>query len=393
MKKKVIVAFYSSSKFGSEYRAGEEFIGFAASNGFDVAVVSDIDQNDFPSEISQRHGIEVICIPSIVKKQSNLYRYSDFFPQVVWHKRVVSYLKAQYKNVDVVWVQNGALPWLPLILYSKQANHIIWGPVGGGERVSKEMSRSLPFLANFRESLRHGLEFLSLKYKKYSIGKSDLYDRLTIIARTESAKKLLMKNFFGIAYKASNTSIPVIPEIIHPIKSSTIRVEAKVIPRFLWVGQDIPRKNFQLGLSIFYQLRSKYFPSSTLDVFGVERDGFDCPDFVSFHGWVSEINWESFKEDGVFLLTSFREGLPSALLEAVSNGLYCICSNVGSISALELPTVYLVPSSEYPSVSISTLEECAENIKRHIGKEEVQLPERNFESKISSILLAAGVIE
>lgn len=63
----------------------------------------------------------------------------------------------------------------------------------------------------------------------------------------------------------------------------------------------------------------------------VEKNGL--ADYVTFAGWVDdEAKIALFKSCDVFVLPSWNEGLPNAMIEAMSAGLACVVTNVGNIS-------------------------------------------------------------
>ena len=87
--RKVIVAFYASKQHGSDCRVGDEYIDFAARNGFDTAIISDLDRNDEGPELAPlSYKFDVVRIPSFIRNSALLYRFTDFLPQTVWHFRV-----------------------------------------------------------------------------------------------------------------------------------------------------------------------------------------------------------------------------------------------------------------------------------------------------------------
>ena len=381
---KVICAFYASTTYGSEYRAGFEFIRFAAANGFDLAIVADLDQNS-PTLLleSEVPGIRVIRIPSPVTRQATLYRFTDLFPQTIWHLRVARWLAQQRRPLSVVWIQNGAQPWLPLLPYFGLAPTLVWGPVGGGEPPPAAMLQRLPWIARLRERLRSLFEDAMLR-RKLSAATHLSAPRLVLLARTVEAQRRLGGWL--------RSSVPVIPEILDPVGAVSIQRTPSRMPRLLWVGQDIPRKNLQLALDIFHRLRREAFPDATLDIFGCSRPQNECRDGVFFHGWVGSIDWHSFQNDGVLLLTSFREGLPSVVLEAARHGLLCISADVGSIASLSLATVLTLPHDEYPSYSSPTLVKVADRIRQHLAQSKVDLHPVSYRTNLTNHLRAQGVI-
>lgn len=377
----VICAFYASTNYGSEYRAGMEFIRFAANEGFDLAIIADLDQNSSPAEIEAiAPGMQVMHIPSPIKRQKTLYRFSDLIAQTIWHLRVARWLRKQ-KHIENLWVQNGASPWLPLVPYFSVSPTLIWGPVGGGEPPPPAMMQMLSVGSRLREGMRSAFEKSLLK-SKFTAMQRNAAPRVIALARTSEAQIQLQKG--------QQSNIPLIPEILDPL--NPVRITRKVMsnPRIVWVGQDIPRKNLRLGLDIFETLRAGAFPNATLDVFGCEPNEKMSAEGVTFHGWVNKINWNLWKDDGVLLLTSFREGLPSVVLEALQNGLLCVSSDVGAIASLRVPSLVILPRAEYPNYSKRTIQEVADRIRQHLETTEIEITSISYRANLSQYLNAEG---
>lgn len=377
--KKVICAFYVSSTYGSEYRAGLEFVQFAAQNGFDTAVISDLEENIEPSALENlAPGIKVIQIPSPIKKQSNLYKFTDLIPQIIWHLRVISHLSQFKSSIQLIWIQNGAMPWLPLTPYIKIAKKIIWGPVGGGGSPDSSILESLSFKVRVREAARKYIEYFLLKKKFRTLFYDD--QKILCLARTLESQTLLSSIF--------SKSIPIIPEILNPIIGKVIEKKPSSQARFIWVGQDLPRKNLQYALNLFSQLRGGGLPDATLDVYGCARK--EDQDGVKYHGWIKSIDWDSYRNGGVLLLTSFREGLPSVVLEALSTGLLCITTDVGSISSLNTPTLYILPKNESLFHSLAVVDSLVNRIKSHLATKHVEILTCSHENDLQRLLKKFG---
>jgi glycosyltransferase involved in cell wall biosynthesis len=383
--RKVICAFYASTTYGSEYRAGLEFIKFAAANGFDLAIVADLEENSSVLDIeSAALGVRVVRVPSPVRRQKNLYRYTDLFPQCIWHLRVAKWIRKNIGSVECLWIQNGASPWLPLSQYYRLPKVIIWGPVGGGEAPSAAMMRTLLWKDRLRERFRSQLEKILLR-KKLTAIRLGRAPRAIVIARTNEAQRQLGSGLCRF--------VPVIPEILEPLEAINSHRTPSENPKLVWVGQNIPRKNLALALQIFRRLRDSAFRGATLDVFGCDAPNGVSMSGVTFHGWVPSVPWQEFRNDGVLLLTSFREGLPSAVLEAARNGLLCITADVGAIGSLDVPTVHLLPKDEYPNYTIGTLRTAERRIRLHLAQTQVQCAAVSNQQKLKNFLQAEGAIE
>jgi len=382
---KVICSFYASSRYGSEYRSGLEFIKFAAANGFDLAIVADLEENSSISDIQLlASGIRVVQIPSPIKRQQTLYRYTDLWAQCIWHLRVAKWINHHTCFLQCLWIQNGAAPWLPLAMYFEKSNILIWGPVGGGETASAAMMKVLSWKDQLRERLRSNFENIMLRRKLKAI-LSNRASRTIVIARTKEAQRQLS---IGLGQE-----VPIVPEILDPLAALNIQRTTSESPKLVWVGQNIPRKNLSLALQIFDYLRYSAFPEATLDVFGCD-DPYPNPIIgVTFHGWVSSVPWENFRNDGVLLLTSFREGLPSAVLEAARTGLLCITADVGAISGLGIPTIHILPKEEYPNYSNSTLHSIQLRIQLHLEQTEISFSAVSNRQKLTNYLCAVRAIE
>lgn len=85
---------------------------------------------------------------------------------------------------------------------------------------------------------------------------------------------------------------------------------------FLYVGRAARQKNLGNLLAAFERLG----PAYKLHLIGVP-DGADLPENVSTMPWQAEINYAAYR---YFIMPSFYEGAPNALLEAVNAGLIAV---------------------------------------------------------------------
>ena len=107
---------------------------------------------------------------------------------------------------------------------------------------------------------------------------------------------------------------------------------------------------------------------------------------------MSRVQWEDFSKDGVLLLTSFREGLPSVVLEALSHGLLCVAYDVGALNRLRVDTLELISRTEYPEIVPETFERLAARIRRHLASESVHLGKVSYRDQLLECLRHSGVI-
>jgi len=376
-----IVCFYASSRYGSEYRSGLDFIEVAWREGFTLAIVSDIDQNDSPEMLEARFpGLTVIAVRSLVRKQRLLYRFTDFVPQFVWHRRVGARLKRRHRGLARLWINNGAQPWLPLGIYDRCfTGQLIWGPAGGDAGAPSAFLATCPPSVRLREWLR------AIVVRVTTAAKVKLFERVgrsgravRVMARTREAANSLSA--------AGIRDVVIVPEIIAPLKASDVTKPIAQHPRLVWIGQDIPRKNLGMALEIFNRLKDQYFPGLTMEIHGVEAKPAGGDQAITYHGWTPGVPWDRYRAGGVLLLTSYREGLPSVVLEALSAGLPCVSADVGSIGSLDQAPVYLIPMETYPKVDAETLAGIATFIREQVSREHYRLEGVNHSSTIARLI-------
>lgn len=381
---KVIVTFYASSRRGSEYRSGWEFIKFASDQGFDIAIVADLEDNIAPGG-SDLLGldIEVVQVKSLVRNQSALYKWSDFLVQQLWHRRVSKWIESNIGKVEILWVQNGAQPWQPVKGYLRQSKKMIWGPIGGGAAPPINYLMQLPLREALRERVRLWFQTQQLQRKNRQFA-ANPDTKVMPIARTVEAQSLIQKTL-------GFSDVPVIPEILWPLAAGERAKQASDSPKFIWVGQDLPRKNLDMAIKLFSRLSESHFPNSTLDVFGARREetsGFN----IRYHGWVSKINWGAYSDNGVLLLTSFREGLPSVIIEALAAGLFCVSTDTGSIGHLNSERMYLLSMKPYPEICSDDVINIANKISVYLKLEFLPKENISFDKYLEDYLRAGKML-
>lgn len=142
-----------------------------------------------------------------------------------------------------------------------------------------------------------------------------------VISQTTTAKDLIKKNSF-------NSNITVIPNAVVPIETITVSKKKQIIS----VGRLSKAKGHSTLLNAFARLpkndwtlhlvgdgsESEHLKSAAV-VLGVSDKTF-------FHGHLKDFS-NLLAESEIFVLPSFFEGFPNALIEAMSVPLACISSN------------------------------------------------------------------
>ncbi|SFF77165.1 Glycosyltransferase involved in cell wall bisynthesis [Salegentibacter agarivorans] len=130
--------------------------------------------------------------------------------------------------------------------------------------------------------------------------------------------------------------------------------------RIIHIGSFIPLKNQKDLIQAFKIISAKY-PQAKLDFVGDGPTSNACEQFVKklglssevvFHGQVTGFNniVKLLDKAQFFILPSFNEGMPRALIEAMARGLICLGSNRGGISEL-LDEEYLFTVGDYQQIA------------------------------------------
>lgn len=346
MSKIVQVSFYFSNTLASEYIAAFEqrelLIKKYGDNVF--GIVANLDAN-----INFNNNVK---LKSIITKQENLYKYSDFFAQYLWHFRVFRELmRLKPKKVFV----SGLMPWFPIYLYSFLKCDVVFMGVGGSVKIINK---------SFFEIIRKILSLFNLIIMR-------LFNKdIVVIPRTTEAE-LLWKNY-------TRNLKEIIPERVLPLKRNKVSLKSKDPINFVWIGQDIKRKDLSLALKWFSSIKS-YFPKSEFHVFGASRK--IKQDQVKFHGWVKNLDLLKYGSKWVLLLSSKREGLPSSVLEVLKIGGVIICKDIGSMKMLKSERVLIIENFDNSKIQLSA------KLEDLFKKNKIVVEEESFINNYKKIII------
>ncbi len=364
-----LVCYYASKIKGSEYRSGNMYIDFLSKKKFKNLIISDLNQN---SDYSKKFN-NVKIIKSIVNDQKLIYKFGDGLIQFFWHFKVYNYLRKQ--KVEEVWVNNSVMPWQPFFLYFFLGTKVILGPVGGGDSyLNFNFLKKFP-IAFFKELFRFFIQIIFLTLSRFLLILSFNKKKIRILARTNSAKQIW--NFFGFKVKK------VIPEIINPIKQDSIYFKNLHLNKvdFIWLGQNINRKRFDLAKSFFNKISNKKL-NAHLHVFGIEGKSNKK---ITFYGWQDNLNLKQKFDRAILLNFSFREGMPSSIIESVRNGYLILSSKVGSIEYIDYDWLYLFFIKEI-EINNFDFEKIILIIKKYYSSSKIDLKEIDFSKLLNKFL-------
>lgn len=176
------------------------------------------------------------------------------------------------------------------------------------------------------------------KYQKLIIGKSiELSDKVIVLGERE---KLFLKDFYDII-ESKIIVLPnsvVVPDQKEIEKKISTRKRENVILKILFLGRIDKDKGLKEILSAFRSLNDNFNFNFLLAGTGPDKEWFvgECKKmlgekfvYLGVLNYIEKIKVLS--DSDIFILPSYFEGLPNALLEAMSYGLVPIVTPVGSI--------------------------------------------------------------
>tara|TARA_B000000532_G_C18876673_1_gene411018 strand:+ start:3337 stop:4467 length:1131 start_codon:yes stop_codon:yes gene_type:complete len=369
---KIIICFYASNSYGSEYRSGYEFLKYADNKFFDLAIISDIEFNK-KIDKDEFKNLKIKFVSQNAKDQNELYKKSDYKYCNQWLASVKSEL-SKYNSIEILWICNPAQIWHPIYGFLGLSNKLIWGPIGGGDSIVNVSS--LKYLRKsfiLREFLRSFCQYYFLSLLKIYLIIFFKKRKPIILSRSELSKKLVNRFL--------NIKAIFISERIAPLRKDTILKKISGCPEFIWIGQDIPRKNLNLTKKIFREYLSKEYSFSKLTIIGTKC--YEDNPKIIYKSWVKKVPYEDFQNNGVLICSSLREGMPSVIIEALNNGLFVLTTNVGSINSLQHnESIYIFESIDCTN---ENWEAIYKKINRHLQKKSINLKNPDFVKRLDNL--------
>lgn len=246
------------------------------------------------------------------------------------------------------------MPWYPIFLYALLKSDVVFMGVGGDKyKATNSLS----------EKLRRSFSMFNLYIMRH------FNNQIVTIPRTLPAS-LLWSDY------TQNLS-SIIPERVIPVTKDQVCINSNDPIKFVWIGQDIKRKRLSLALKWFNIIKSD-FPESELHVFGAKRNNSFKE--IKFHGWVNKIDLLQYGSKWVLLLSSFREGLPSSVLEVLKKGGAVISKDIGSIKSLKSERIIIIKDFEDEKRFIE------KRIKDLFKEDTIIVAEENFTKDYKKIL-------
>lgn len=171
--------------------------------------------------------------------------------------------------------------------------------------------------------------------KKSKFGKKVFKNCHKVICQSSSWKNFFMKNIENndLKYVVQKNWLDITNYSIEKSQSNICRILFMA-----WIERD--KGIFDL-IDAIEEMVSSGCSNVKLSIAGKGKDEEEVKkyvieknltDYIEFKGWVlGNEKTELLRDNDIFVLPSYFEGLPNALLESMASGLACISSNVGAV--------------------------------------------------------------
>ena len=270
---------------------------------------------------------------------------------------LISKIIREYKPDYTMHLTFGSL-WMPTFLPFFKTP-FIWGPVGGGDGVPKQMLEILPLKQRIVQSMRYGLiatSFLNpivlIPSKKAAL----------ILCRTENNCEAIPKKYRSKCRVILETAMD--EEVFANSKNHNLSHKDRI--EILITGRLIPFKNTMMAVESIHSLYPKY-PNIHLTIIGKGPDKHRLEEYIKRNKLEANIELipemprnqvlNKLCDADIYAFPSLREGGSWALMEAMAVGLPVVCLNwtgmkiiTDSNSAIQIePSNYKETSMEFTS--------------------------------------------
>lgn len=333
---KIIISAYDCSPdHGSEAGLGWNWV-MAASKYADFDKVHVITTDRYEKNIKgymAEHSDEMkrIQFHFLPLPLSGLQKLNQRFKYIIWQWKVGNLVKELSKKEDISFLHH--VTWatcvLPTFLY--RGGSMVYGPIGGGERIPQGVNIKMSKRDAFVEWVRNTIADISvhfpanrMAYKKAAI----------ILSTTEETKKLIPSKFHNKVRIMQAIGVNELPEVRHEVKSTNDEFIVLLAARMLcWKGVDI-------AIEAFRKLENQD-KSIKLKIAGIGRNIEYYKSMASglsnveFLGEVPHAQMERiYQKADILLNCSLHDSGCMVVLEAMSYGLPIVAIRTGGPAVL-----------------------------------------------------------
>ena len=338
-KKKILISAYAFNPLASlQLHPGEDTMGWKMveqiSRKQDVWVITHSYNREGVLEALSRGempgvNIHFLELPTFLWK---LYRvefgqrlYYYFWQRSAWKKAKQLH---QEHDFDLIHHLTFGNDWIPSFMGANLPIPFIWGPIGGGQRTPKKLSREYSVYGRFAESIRRTAQWLG---RRLPTRRKCVKRAQTILVCNRETKKKIPKK-----YRQKVRYFPVNGIDKTDIRVKLVRMRKQKKFRVITAGRMHRLKGFELAVKAFHLFAGNNSDAEMIIIGrGPEKKRIEnlilelnLEDRVFVLDWMERKDlFKQMRRSDVFLFASFRDGGGAVVVEAMASGLPVICLN------------------------------------------------------------------
>lgn len=240
-----------------------------------------------------------------------------------WRKAVSLHSRVKFDLAHQVTFGND---WIPSFIGAFLPVHFVWGPVGGGQRVPKELLKEFSFFGRLSEKSREAAQWIGRRL--WTRKRCAERAKAILVCNKETKQKIPEKYHAKVHYFPVNG---ISKKEIGPVPK---KKEDQKEFLFLSAGRLHRLKGFDLAIQAFY-LFSQENQETVFEIVGSgkERENLEyLMERLNLKYRVKIIDWLERKEllklmqqCDVFLFPSLRDGGGAVVVEAMAQGKPVVC--------------------------------------------------------------------
>jgi len=401
---KILISAYACEpNKGSEPGVGWEYVKHLTSH-VDVWVITrSNNQEVIENELAQTplHNFNMVYID--LPKWASFWKVGErgmHLYYCLWQIMLfikVRNLHEKYK-FDLVHHLTFGNAWLPTLLPWIRVP-FVWGPIGGGEIISKHFTKKFTFKAKVREFIRRSIvygQWLNPIFR-YACRKA-----VTIISKTEDTAELIPRVYQGKVIQMTDVGISL------DFAESKDPNENDDIVQILCVGRLLYWRGFDLAIKSFARIHTE-LENARLVIIGdgPEKNNLmriaekECVSGkIHFAGKISiEQLYHEMKTSSIFLNPCLKEGGVTVLLDAMKYGLPVVCIDTGGVNNIvpDIKIPLLPPDQTISNLANALLklgkdvelrkktgQDCRASVQKHTWEKKAQLLYEIYDNSVVS---------
>jgi glycosyltransferase involved in cell wall biosynthesis len=337
---KVLVSAYACHpRPASAHFPGEAILGWALVD--EITRFADVDlitwafnraglEGTFTRSEGRPARIHYVDLPPRLHRALRDRHYGVRFYYFLWQRQAAVFAKAlvRDRSFDLFHQITFSNDWMPSFIAPALTVPFIWGPIGGGQKVPRELASTLARRDRRQERSRTLLQnvWRATPARRRAARKASAI----LVCNKETEEVLARWRDKVVAFPVNGIGREAIAADAAPARRDSFRL--------LYVGRFDPIKGLPLALDALRILRT-IAPAVTLELVGEgpERprlealaDRLGVADGLIWTPWSprSEI-FAKMRRSDVFIFPSLRDGGGAVVVEAMASGLPVVCLDVG----------------------------------------------------------------